>query len=263
MHNYHYTRAMLDNSTYMQPHRPTPYFPPFSSEHTRGILGPTTSTPQRFLLPTTSDQFVSPGMSLTPIPDNNHTVPQSDYTRRPSSETSDKTYLDESSRSYSPESSSEGELCIDESSILSSEDEHPTIRTSKRQREPYRRTLSISPASLQLSLLDRYKIPNQIPVVYHKNMARQFPESHGKTEQQKIQRKKNTEAARQSRAKAKLMETIVESECRQAATENVNAKRMIATQRAYANSLLRLIGNEEMDWSAKWREQETSRYNEV
>lgn len=118
---------------------------------------------------------------------------------------------------------------------------------------------SISPTTLQLNMLDRYKIPSQIPVIYHKNMARQFPEAHGKTEQQKLQRKKNTEAARQSRAKAKILENIVESECRQAAMENVNAKRMIATQRAYANTLLNLLGTEEVNWEAKWKEQEASR----
>lgn len=267
MHNYHYASAMMDTPTYMQSHHQHEitsqnYFSPFSSDYGRGPQ--MTSTPQRFLLPTTAKSFISPHMSM--ISNDVHTVPQSDHTRQISEEPSEKTFIDENSSSYSPDSdSSEGELCIDESIASSTEEDQETFTSSKRRMEPCRRTISISPASFQLNLFDRYKIPNQIPVVYHKNMARQFPETHGKTEQQKIQRKKNTEAARQSRAKAKMLETIVESECRQAATENVNAKRMIATQRAYANTLLKLMGHEEVDWSAKWREQETekSRFSDL
>lgn len=256
MQNYHhYPSAMLENPTYMQSliknevPLPQTYFTPFS-----------TSTPQRFLLPTTSKSFVSPQMSSTS--NDAHTVPQSlDYTthcRKISQSESDRTFMDEnsSSRSYSPDSSSEGELCIDETILSSATEDDQEAQTSQKT-QGYRRIMSISPAALQFNMLDRYKIPNQLPVVYHKNMARQFPEAHGKTEQQKLQRKKNTEAARQSRAKAKILETIVESECRQAATENVNAKRMIATQRAYANTLLQMLGNEEVDWAAKWREHET------
>lgn len=227
----------------MQNHSASSYFSPIPAS---------TSTPQRFLLPTTSFDV--------------HTVPQStpiqSNSLRDSRLSSDSTFIDDdSSRSYSPDSSSDGELCIDESMVSTEDDMQTTPTTTKRSQN--RRMVSISPvAALQLNLLDRYKIPNQIPVVYHKNMARQFPESHGKTEQQKIQRKKNTEAARQSRAKAKILETIVESECRQAATENINAKRMIATQRAYANTLLKMLTQEEVDWTTKWRdEQEKSRFS--
>lgn len=191
-----------------------------------------------------------------------HTVPQSleysSYSRRCSTiNDTDKMFMEEnsSSRSYSPASSSEGELCIDETmSSVAETDDQETPKHHHRSK-----VMSISPTTLHLNMLDRYKIPSQIPVIYHKNMARQFPEAHGKTEQQKLQRKKNTEAARQSRAKAKILENIVESECRQAAMENVNAKRMIATQRAYANTLLNLLGTEEVNWEAKWKEQEASR----
>lgn len=261
MQNYHHPSAMIENSSYMQSliknevGLPQNYFTPFSSEHTRGSY--VASTPQRFLLPTTLESFVSPRFPTTPSGSgvDLHTVPQSlDHaTLNQNNNTSDNMFMDEysSSRSYSPDSSSEGELCIDETISSSlTEGDHET-----HVQEEHRTIMSISPA-IQFNLLDRYKIPNQIPMVYHKNMAREFPEAHGKTEQQKLQRKKNTEAARQSRAKAKVLETIVESECRQAATENINAKRMIATQRSYANTLLQLIGTDEVDWSTKWKEHE-------
>ncbi|XP_063702354.1 uncharacterized protein LOC134832300 [Culicoides brevitarsis] len=236
--NYYPSPTSLQKSTQQQN-----FFSPFTtSTSDRPHM---TSTPQRFLLPTTSLDV--------------HTVPQSgtpqhkirDNRLSSGSSTNEKMFVDDSSsRSYSPDTSSEGELCIDESFVSTSETETPP------QGQKRRRMVSISPAaSLQLSLLDRYKIPSNIPVVYHKNMARQFPEAQGKTAQQKIQRKKNTEAARQSRAKAKILETIVESECRQAATENVNAKRMIATQRAYANTLLKLLAQDEVDWTTKWRDE--------
>lgn len=257
MQNYHYSGAMSESSNCMQSfiknETPLPqhYFSPFNAGYsTRGPQ--ITSTPQRFLLPTTSESYVSTETSTRDY--NVHTVPQTiDYSSHNRINDSDsKMFMEENSstRSYSPDSSSDGELCIDESVMSSNEeDSHQSSDLTRSKSQ----IMSMSSA-IQLNLLDRYKLPNQIPVVYHKNMARQFPEAQGKTEQQKLQRKKNTEAARQSRAKAKILETLVESECRQAATENVNAKRMIATQRAYANSLLQLLHSEKIDWSAKWQE---------
>ncbi|XP_050094127.1 uncharacterized protein LOC126576869 [Anopheles aquasalis] len=81
----------------------------------------------------------------------------------------------------------------------------------------------------------------KIPIVYHRNMARTFPGHDTRTPEQQRQRQRNTEAARISRAKTKLLEQLMEKEMRDVAAINANRKRMVATQREYVNRLANLL----------------------
>uniref|UniRef100_A0A182PDP8 eIF-4F 25 kDa subunit n=1 Tax=Anopheles epiroticus TaxID=199890 RepID=A0A182PDP8_9DIPT len=80
----------------------------------------------------------------------------------------------------------------------------------------------------------------EIPVVYHKSMARQFP-AKDRTPEQMEMRRRNTEAARISRAKSKMAEMMMEKEATELSTVNTSIKRMIASQLAYANELCALL----------------------
>lgn len=99
--------------------------------------------------------------------------------------------------------------------------------------------------------IDQYNYAG-VPVVYHQNMARTFPGSENRTPEQQEQRQKNTVAARYSRAKAKMIENIVERESVEAKQENLTSKRNIAARNVYANMMLELLGKDEIDWNAKW-----------
>uniref|UniRef100_A0A182R162 eIF-4F 25 kDa subunit n=1 Tax=Anopheles farauti TaxID=69004 RepID=A0A182R162_9DIPT len=80
----------------------------------------------------------------------------------------------------------------------------------------------------------------EIPVVYHKNMARTFPGT-ARTPEQLEMRRRNTEAARISRAKAKMAEMLMEKEAADLGATNEAVKRMVAAQLVYANALCRLL----------------------
>ncbi|EGK96633.1 AGAP013485-PA [Anopheles gambiae str. PEST] len=80
----------------------------------------------------------------------------------------------------------------------------------------------------------------EIPIVYHKSMARQFP-IKDRTPEQMEKRRRNTEAARVSRAKTKMAEIMMEKEASELNTANTSIKQMIASQLAYANELCKLL----------------------
>uniref|UniRef100_A0A182Y8W3 Uncharacterized protein n=1 Tax=Anopheles stephensi TaxID=30069 RepID=A0A182Y8W3_ANOST len=80
----------------------------------------------------------------------------------------------------------------------------------------------------------------QIPIVYHKSMARQYPSKDRTPEQVEICHR-NTEAARLSRAKTKLAELMMEKEASELSTANTAIKHMIASQLVYANALRKLL----------------------
>jgi hypothetical protein len=96
-----------------------------------------------------------------------------------------------------------------------------------------------------------------LPFKYHKNMARHFPSSKVRTPEEQRLRQKNTEAARLSRIKARIMETVMDSDIMKNLRENFNSKRTIATQRVYANMLLEILGRETVDWKAKWNHKQS------
>jgi hypothetical protein len=95
-----------------------------------------------------------------------------------------------------------------------------------------------------------------LPIKYHKNMARHFPSSKVRTPEEQRLRQKNTEAARLSRIKARIMETVMDSDIMKNLRENFRSKRTVATQRVYANMLLEILGRETVDWKAKWNQKQ-------
>uniref|UniRef100_A0A182TKY0 BZIP domain-containing protein n=1 Tax=Anopheles melas TaxID=34690 RepID=A0A182TKY0_9DIPT len=80
----------------------------------------------------------------------------------------------------------------------------------------------------------------EIPIVYHKSMARQFPIKY-RTPRQMEKRRRNTEAARVSRAKTRMAEVMMEKEASELDTANRSIKEMIASQLANANELCMLL----------------------
>lgn len=87
---------------------------------------------------------------------------------------------------------------------------------------------------------------------YHSNMARNFPGSENRTEDQQLRRSKNTLAARISRTKNKAYERMLEKQSLEATTENINMKRRVACLRVYANSLMKLSGLPDANFSKMW-----------
>jgi hypothetical protein len=96
-----------------------------------------------------------------------------------------------------------------------------------------------------------------LPFKYHKNMARHFPNSKVRTPEEQQLRQKNTEAARLSRIKSKIMESMMDTDIKKNLQENFNSKRTIASQRIYANMLLEILGRETVDWSTKWNQRQS------
>lgn len=99
----------------------------------------------------------------------------------------------------------------------------------------------------------RFNIDN-LDLTYHSNMARNFPGTENRTEEQQQRRDKNTLAARISRNKNKAYEKMLEQQSMDATVENVNLKRQIACLRVYANSLMKLAGFADTDFSKMWED---------
>ncbi|XP_050075517.1 uncharacterized protein LOC126562954 [Anopheles maculipalpis] len=86
----------------------------------------------------------------------------------------------------------------------------------------------------------------KIPLFYYKSMARQFPTKERTPEQMEM-RRRNTEAARLSRAKMKMAELMMEKEATELSTENTGIKQMIASQLVYANELRKLLNKSSIE----------------
>lgn len=158
-------------------------------------------------------------------------------------------YIQQTTQSGPSHNSDEDYISEDEGSSVMSYSSGSV--TNDSHQVPQLPNNAVGPDGLPLRLVEDYKIP-RIPVVYHRNMAREFPGTETRTPEQQIQRKRNTEAARQSRAKAKVLEQLVENESKEAHFENVNSKRILAAQHTYANLLLKQMNKEEVDWSSQW-----------
>lgn len=91
-----------------------------------------------------------------------------------------------------------------------------------------------------------------LPIPYHKNMARHFPGADQRTPEQQALREKNTEAARSSRAKAKATNTKGIDEYINATTKSMNYKKTLACEMVYCNELLKHLGRPTMDWQYVW-----------
>lgn len=93
-----------------------------------------------------------------------------------------------------------------------------------------------------------------VDLEYHSSMARQFPGSESRSEDQQMRRDKNTLAARISRTKNKAYEKILGDQSLEATTENINMKRRIACLRVYANSLMTMNNLDVVNFSEMWEE---------
>lgn len=91
-----------------------------------------------------------------------------------------------------------------------------------------------------------------LDLTYHSNMARNFPGSEHRTEDQKLRRSKNTLAARISRTKSKAYVMMLEEKAVSATTDNISMKRKIACLRVYASSLMKLNGLPDPNFSKMW-----------
>jgi hypothetical protein len=95
---------------------------------------------------------------------------------------------------------------------------------------------------------------DNLDLTYHSNMARQFPGTENRSEEQQHRRDKNTLAARVSRNKNKAYEKYLEEKSIDATVENVNLKRRVACLREYANSLMKMTGITDVDFSKMFDE---------
>ncbi|XP_053665996.1 uncharacterized protein LOC128715140 [Anopheles marshallii] len=100
--------------------------------------------------------------------------------------------------------------------------------------------------SLQTDPLKRYKADittteAKSSLVYHKRMARQYSAKE-RTPEQTEMRRRNTEAARVSRAKVKMAEQLMQDEANDLSTVNTAYKQEIASLLTYANELSRRLG---------------------
>lgn len=95
---------------------------------------------------------------------------------------------------------------------------------------------------------------DNIELTYHSNMARNFPGSEFRTQDQQARRDKNTLAARISRTKNKAYERILQDQSVAATVENLELKRKIACMRVYATELMNLVGYPERNLGEMWEE---------
>lgn len=91
-----------------------------------------------------------------------------------------------------------------------------------------------------------------LDLTYHSNMARNFPGSENRTEDQQMRRSKNTLAARISRTKNKAYEKMLEEKSVLTTTDNITMKRKIACLRVYASSLMKINGLADPNFSKMW-----------
>lgn len=152
------------------------------------------------------------------------------------------------------DSDSSGELFIDEHNSSLSDDE-----TLKNVEKPSaKRALKFPPRSRGLGLDALPYTIKDVPVIYHKNMARQFPNTIVRSIEEQIVRDKNTEAARHSRAKSKVIFKLIRTDADDTTIENVNGKRTVAAQRNYANLLLKVLEKEERNWRQEFNDRSDS-----
>uniref|UniRef100_A0A1Q3EV52 BZIP domain-containing protein n=1 Tax=Culex tarsalis TaxID=7177 RepID=A0A1Q3EV52_CULTA len=93
----------------------------------------------------------------------------------------------------------------------------------------------------------------QVPVRYNANMARKFPGAENRTPEQQAVRQRNTVAARQSRAKMRIMEEMLTQEATDERTINEYMKERLAACFMYGNALRRLLRLEEADFWAEFQ----------
>lgn len=128
----------------------------------------------------------------------------------------------------------------------------PTIEIKEANANEYK------PAQLRIERLTNIqkKKPkfniDSLDLTYHSNMARSFPGSENRTEDQQARRNKNTLAARISRTKNKAYEKSLEKQSLEATSANIEMKRKIACLRVYAASLIKMNGLPDVNFKKMW-----------
>lgn len=97
----------------------------------------------------------------------------------------------------------------------------------------------------------KFNIEN-LDLTYHSNMARTFPGSDLRTDDQQARRDKNTLAARISRTKNKAYERMLVQQSKDATSANICMKRRIACLRVYASALMKANGFPESNINQMW-----------
>lgn len=92
----------------------------------------------------------------------------------------------------------------------------------------------------------------KLDLTYNSNMARHFPGSEHRTDDQQARRDKNTIAARISRTKNKAYEDILQSQSLDSIRQNITMKRQIACLRVYANELMKQNGFPDSNLNQMW-----------
>lgn len=93
----------------------------------------------------------------------------------------------------------------------------------------------------------------QVAVRYNANMARKFPGAENRTPEQQAVRARNTVAARQSRAKMRIMEEMLTHEASDESTINEYMKERIAACFMYGNNLREILQMDEADFWAEFQ----------
>lgn len=93
---------------------------------------------------------------------------------------------------------------------------------------------------------------DSLDLTYHSNMARNFPGSENRSEDQQVRRNKNTLAARISRTKNKAYEKMLDTGSVDATSANIELKRKVACLRVYASSLMKMSGFPDPNFSKMW-----------
>lgn len=93
----------------------------------------------------------------------------------------------------------------------------------------------------------------QVAVRYNANMARKFPGAENRTPEQQAVRARNTVAARQSRAKMRIMEEMLTHEASDERTINDYMKERIAACFMYGNNLREILQMDEADFWAEFQ----------
>ncbi|XP_065088143.1 uncharacterized protein LOC135709681 [Ochlerotatus camptorhynchus] len=92
-----------------------------------------------------------------------------------------------------------------------------------------------------------------VPVKYNQRMARSFPDVQNRSERDKARRNKNTVSARESRAKMRLMNDLLQTEAGEARKLNVELKAGLASRMSYAMVLLEKLNLPPVDFLEMWQ----------
>lgn len=171
-------------------------------------------------------------------------------------------FENDSTLNDSTTSSHDGKLLIDwnERAVDADQDKENQLKGAGENKEAKAEVEEYKPAFLRIERLrniqkkkPKFNI-STTDLEYHSNMARQFPGSENRSEDQQVRRDKNTLAARISRTKNKAYEKMLTDQSLTATTENIRMKRRIACLRVYASLLMEDRGLPAANFGSMWED---------